>query len=527
MVVALVGAGLFCLASSGEEVQPLCAAAKGWERVPEIGDEFEGTALDAAKWDDFVQTFRGRMADGARGEPCVNGFLYLPENVAVRNGELVLTAKLLPETEKTHRNEYLRYAPYATSIVRSRRKIRYGYFEIRAKTMAACVSNAFWLYDPHSDDPQVKFAEGDVSEEIDVFEAKGRDDFLGKKKWGTTYYISNLHFYCTPYLEGVVNKRKWLPPNRAFKTDLGFNMSDGYHVYGLLWTPEKITWFVDGRETSARENDGLFHRPLHVTLDSEVFTGWFGTPDPKDLPAEFHVDYVRAWKCPPPRNTALVPRLKIEKDSYNWFARHECILAHAKARNPEIVFVGDSITHFWAGRESVGGETALPRWKKAFGAWRTLNLGFGWDRTGNVLWRLGHGEMDGVDPKLVVVHIGGNNYSTTKNYVGNTSEEVAEGVLAVADLVREKAPRARIVVMGVFPFGERPTAPHRIKARATNRILAVEVPKRANMVFIDITDRQIAADGLYPKALANDFVHPTDAGYDIWVEALKPHLPIK
>ena len=227
------------------------------------------------------------------------------------------------------------------------------------------------------------------------------------------------------------------------------------------------------------------------------------------------------------RNTALEPRTKIENDSYDWFARHERILAHAKARNPEIVFIGDSITHFWAGRESLGGESALPRWRKAFGAWRTLNLGYGWDRTGNVLWRLDHGEMDGVDPKLVVLHIGGNNYSTTKNYVGNTSEEVAEAILTITDRIRAKAPRAKIVVMGVFPFGEQPSSPHRIKALATNRILAAEVPKRGNMVFVDITDRQIGTDGIYPKALANDFVHPTDAGYDIWVEALKPHLPAR
>ena len=217
--------------------------------------------------------------------------------------------------------------------------------------------------------------------------------------------------------------------------------------------------------------------------------------------------------------------MKIEPDGYDWFERHDKILKYGRETNPEIVFLGDSITHFWAGRDTIGGEFALPRWKKAFGQYRTLNLGYGWDRTGTVRWRLDHGEMDGVDPKLVVIHIGGNNYSTTKHYQGNTSEEVAEAILAIAAKAHEKAPKAKVVVMGVFPFGEKPDAPHRQKALKTNAILAEKVPALGYAAFIDLTSKQIGADGIYPKELARDRVHPTDAGYDIWVEALKPYLP--
>ena len=511
--------------SSLSAAEPVCPVAKDWPLVPELSDEFEGAALDRAKWDDVCRSFRGRRSSGDVGTPLTDGFLFSPRNVAVENGELVLTARLLDESDKTHENEFLRRGPWSTALVKSRAKRAYGYFEIRAKTMKACVSNAFWLYDPHSDDDRVKFTAGDVSEEIDVFELTGRPDSLGRQGDCSTNLYATLHFYRTPYLEGVVNKLKWNPPNRSFKSPLGFNASDGYHVYGLLWTPEKLVWYVDGRPTAERVNDGLFHRPLHVTLDAEVFTTWFGTPDPKDLPATFRIDYVRTWACPAPANMAVVPRMKIEKDSYDWFARHETILARQKEIDPEIVFVGDSITHFWAGRDSVGGEGSLPRWRKLWGKYRTLDLGYGWDRTGNVLWRLDHGEMDGVDPKLVVLHIGGNNFSTTKNHVGNSPEQVVEGVLAVLDRIRAKAPRAKVVVMGVFPFGEKPESPHRIKAKAANAVLAVEVPKRPNTVFIDITDRQIGPDGIYPKALAHDFIHPSNAGYDIWFDALRPHLP--
>ena len=505
---------------------PACPEAKDWRLVPGLSDEFDGTSLDAAKWADWCASFPGRSADGAFGSPCANGFRFSPDNVAVADGELVLTARLLSDAEKTHENEYLRRAPWSTAIVKSRQKQCYGCFEIRAKVMKACVSNAFWLYDPHSDEPKVKFAAGDVSEEIDVFESKGAPSFPDGKTAGLNRFIGTMHFYCTPYLEGVVNGRKRTDADcAAARQDLDFNLADDYHVYTFVWTPERLAWYLDGRLVSARPNDGRYHRPLHVTLDAEVFTGWFGTPDPATLPAKFRIDYVRTWACPPPRNTAVLPRRKIEPDCYDWFERHDRALETAKVRNPEIVFVGDSITHFWAGRDSLGGEEALPRWKAAFGKWRTLNLGYGWDRTGNVLWRLDHGELDGIDPKLVVVHIGGNNFAMTRHYAANTAEETAEGVLAVVDRIRAKLPRTKIVVMGIFPFGEKPGDPRRVKARTANGLIAAAVAARTDTAFVDITDKLIGADGLYPKSLAKDFVHPTDAGYDRWLEALKPHLP--
>ena len=503
---------------------PQCEEARGWKQNLAASDEFNGGALDRGKWDGWCRSFQGRSSTSASVAKSEDGFVFSPGNVAVEGGELTLAARRLNGHElRSPRNEFLCYAPYSTAIVRSRRKHVYGYYEIRAKTMKACVSNAFWLYDPHSDDPGVKFAPGDFSEEIDIFETTGRPDFRGKAADCSKTYYNTTHFYATPYLEGIVNRRRILA-SQGTKVKVDYDFCDAYHTYGFLWTPEKLVWYLDGKVTREERNEH-FHRPLHVTFDCEVFAGWFGVPDPEDLPAKFCIDYFRLWECPPPRNAALVPRTKIEPDGYNWFERHEKILAYARQADPEIVFIGDSITHFWAGRDTIGGEFALPRWKKHFGKYRTLNLGYGWDRTGNVLWRLDHGEMDGVKPKLVVVHIGGNNYSKTKNYPGDTAEEVAEGVLAVVAKAHEKAPAAKVVVMGVFPFGEKPDAPHRVRALATNAMLAREVPKLGYATFLDLTSQQVGADGLYPKELARDHVHPTDKGYDLWAAALSPHLP--
>jgi lysophospholipase L1-like esterase len=223
-------------------------------------------------------------------------------------------------------------------------------------------------------------------------------------------------------------------------------------------------------------------------------------------------------------NMALVPQERLQIDNYDWYKRHERILKEQSSMNPDIVFVGDSITHFWAGRDTIGGNDALPRWKKAFGDYKTLNIGFGWDRTGNVLWRLENGEMDGTDPKVVVVHIGGNNFTGTAMYRGDSGEEVAEGVKAVVKAVRAKAPKAHIVAMGVFPFGRYPNAPHRVKAGTANRILEKELPLLdSNLTFMDITSKQISKNGEYdPKLTRGDFVHPSDEGYDIWANEILP-----
>ena len=144
-----------------------------------------------------------------------------------------------------------------------------------------------------------------------------------------------------------------------------------------------------------------------------------------------------------PSNTAIVPTSKLEKDGYDWWVRHHDVLAVKDSLNPEIILIGNSITHFWGGNypplKNVDG---APReangpisWEATFGNHRVLNLGFGWDRTQNVLWRLDNGEIDGLNPKLVVIHIGTNNTSETKNARSNSSSEIVEGIESLLPLV--------------------------------------------------------------------------------------------
>ena len=221
----------------------------------------------------------------------------------------------------------------------------------------------------------------------------------------------------------------------------------------------------------------------------------------------------------PASNSAIVPASKLEEDCYDWWARHEEVLKAKEAIKPEVVLIGDSITHFWGG-EPRGPVTNGPQsWARLFGHRRVLNLGFGWDRTQNVLWRLDHGEFDGLAPAFVVLHIGTNNFSATPHARENTPAEIAEGIAAICDRVSRKSPKTRIVLMAVFPRGAAPSDPFRAKIAALNQLLAALAQER-RLTFLDIGPQLLDAQGRIAADMMADGVHPTEKGYAIWAAAL-------
>lgn len=218
-------------------------------------------------------------------------------------------------------------------------------------------------------------------------------------------------------------------------------------------------------------------------------------------------------------NNALVPVPKLENDNYDWYARHERILKEAKAMNPEIVLIGDSITHHWAGLSSIGGNDSTEYFKSAFNGKRVLDLGFGWDRIQNMLWRVENGELEGLKPKTIVIMAGTNNMTGTKNARSNDAREIAEGVVNLVKNVRRKCPKAKIVLMGILPRSGK-NDPMRATAKEANKYLKKFAEKKS-FTFIDLSDKFIDESGERIGALYRDSVHLTPAGYDIWAEALK------
>lgn len=226
-------------------------------------------------------------------------------------------------------------------------------------------------------------------------------------------------------------------------------------------------------------------------------------------------------------NTAVIPVPKLEEDSYDWWERHEQVLNEQVKINPEVVLIGDSITHFWGGEPKTEGNAgAVESWNSVFGPYRVLNLGFGWDRTQNVLWRLDHGQLKGLSPKIVVILIGTNNTSDTENARANTPDEIVEGCRAICDRVNDLVPDAKIILMAVFPREEYPDHPRRREIAEIN-VRYAELASERHYEFLDISALLLETDGVLSADTAPDFCHLTERGYRRWADALSPLLPLR
>jgi len=223
----------------------------------------------------------------------------------------------------------------------------------------------------------------------------------------------------------------------------------------------------------------------------------------------------------PERNSAIDPVPKLENDSYDWYARHAEVLDWQRRMQPEIVLIGDSITHFWAGPPTAKRQSGPQAWAQTFGDRPVLNLGFGWDRTQNVLWRLNHGEMDGLAPRMIVLNIGCNNFSTTASAHANTPEEVSAAIQVIVQRLHVKSPSSRIIVMGLFPRGAAPSDPTRALHARVNALLASTLVDKPWITFLEIGGKFLATDGTLSKDVFFDGTHPAEKGYAIWGEALR------
>lgn len=208
-----------------------------------------------------------------------------------------------------------------------------------------------------------------------------------------------------------------------------------------------------------------------------------------------------------PISSSLVPVTQDRSwPSYDWAKRHSELCALVREHKPDVVFIGDSITHFFN----------ADVWKQHYAPLNAANLGFGWDRTENLLWRLQHGALDGSSPKVVVVLIGTNNMQI------NSVPEIAAGVEAVCSDVHQRSPETRILLLGIFPRGPKPDAT-REKIARINELLA-KLDGQNGVTFLDFGAKFLGPDGTIAKDVMGDYLHPTRKGYDVWVEAMDPTL---
>jgi len=220
------------------------------------------------------------------------------------------------------------------------------------------------------------------------------------------------------------------------------------------------------------------------------------------------------------QNSAIVPDVNIEYDSYDWLHRHHDVLTEQKKGNPDIVMIGDSITNFWGGLPKAGTANGPKAWASTFKDLRVLNMGFGWDRTQNVLWRLGHGEFQGIHPKTIVLNIGTNNLVGDETARTNTPEETAAGIAAVVKVLRGRSPESRIIVMAVFPRGFEKGNDLDARIQRLNAQLS-GLSRDAKVKLLDIRTKLLQPDGTLIKEIMFDGTHPTEKGYEIWGQALR------
>jgi lysophospholipase L1-like esterase len=219
-------------------------------------------------------------------------------------------------------------------------------------------------------------------------------------------------------------------------------------------------------------------------------------------------------------NTAVLPVPKLENDFYDWYQRHEQVKELIKRQPADLVFIGDSITHMFGGLPPSPVHRGKDVWERYYGKRRAVNLGFGWDRTQNVLWRLEHGEFEGLTPKVVVLLIGTNNRTGTKNARENSPAEIAEGIEAICKRIHAQSAATRIVLLSVLP---RSPALFIAPLREINRRI-VTLESLGYVTFLDLWPVFADADGLPRKELMADTVHPNAHGYEVWAKALEPLL---
>jgi lysophospholipase L1-like esterase len=175
------------------------------------------------------------------------------------------------------------------------------------------------------------------------------------------------------------------------------------------------------------------------------------------------------------------------------------------------LLVGDSITIQW-------GE----HWKKHFPDMKAINLGIGGDKTQNVLWRLDHGGVENIEPKVIVLMIGNNNMF----FAPETGiEPVANGIASCTRNLRERFPSATIIVAKILP-AHAPGNRFYEDIKSTNAALdTLGLDEEANVRILDMTSDFTNADGtLRAELFAADNIHLSPAGYAVYAKRLNSHF---
>jgi lysophospholipase L1-like esterase len=211
---------------------------------------------------------------------------------------------------------------------------------------------------------------------------------------------------------------------------------------------------------------------------------------------------------------AFVP---VERTDKNSQLAHQQLLKKAALGGIDVYFEGDSITRRWGATDY---PAFLANWNKNFFGWSAADFGWGGDTTQNILWRLQNGELDGVNPKVIVILAGTNNVGKAPAD-DNRIAEITRGIKAIVDLCRQKAPSATIVLTAIFPRNDSAVANPAISR--INQNIAAFADGRS-LRFLNVNDKLADPNGVQFEGMMVDKLHPTAKGYQVWADGLRPML---
>ncbi len=258
--------------------------AGGWVLNPLFSDEFDGTTLDATKWNSVQTNNDCSMGATGLGWSGRQPSYFSPGNAVVANGCLGITmSRDLNSASIPTCAGRQGYKGYLAACVNSIHGASYGYYEAKIKAMKSSASSAFW-FAGNSKTSQGYGIEIDVLETAAMLEGKGtgpgNDIFESVHLWD----VNNNDVVGSLGVDGTLD---YPPP---------YGVADDFHVYGIDWNANTITWYVDGVQKRQQANvKSLWNGTAQIVFDTELFADWFGTPTDATLPSTMLIDYIRAW----------------------------------------------------------------------------------------------------------------------------------------------------------------------------------------------------------------------------------------
>lgn len=187
---------------------------------------------------------------------------------------------------------------------------------------------------------------------------------------------------------------------------------------------------------------------------------------------------------------------------YEWRKRHAEILQLNRQHPPHGIIIGNSITHYWGGQPAANQKRGEKSWEKYMQPNGFHNLGFGWDKIENMLWRIYHGELDGFQADRVILLAG------TNNLTSDNDENILTGIDTLISAIRNRQPSAEIQISAILPRRNMET-----RIRNLNKEIQ-KLCSRRKVIFTDPGQGLQNSQGLINEKFFIDGLHPNEKGYE-------------